>query len=233
MRARRARGLQPRRQAVDRAGQCRRRTSGQRHRALPDRRAVGMLAGRNAARTRAGPQSRIGATTRPDLPARPRDDPRRRTRTLVEYTRVALCRCGASQNKPFCDGSHDKSGFDDPVLRQRAVVDQCRPNRRSARDAKPNGPLMIEGKLEFRTADGSSFVIEKSGCAAAAARATSRSATARTRRTGSSARPRARCAALRVPQVRGVGSLRRFACLQRRCRSHPSVETQWVTPNSS
>jgi CDGSH-type Zn-finger protein len=26
---------------------------------------------------------------------------------------------------------------------------------------KPNGPLMIEGKLEFRTADGSTFVIEK------------------------------------------------------------------------
>ena len=31
---------------------------------------------------------------------------------LAGRTTIGLCRCGHSQNKPFCDGSHRTSGFE-------------------------------------------------------------------------------------------------------------------------
>ena len=34
---------------------------------------------------------------------------------LAGRTVISLCRCGASENKPFCDGTHARTGFKSDV----------------------------------------------------------------------------------------------------------------------
>ena len=82
--------------------------------------------------------------------------------TLVEYARVALCRCGASANKPFCDGSHDRVGFADAGACANVPASvEAEPSGPIVVYPQPNGPLRIEGAIEFRAAGGSTFVTEK------------------------------------------------------------------------
>lgn len=68
--------------------------------------------GRAAEATPAGNELRIV----PDGPHHLRGDIEIRDgsgKTLARETRMALCRCGASAHKPYCDNSHAGSGFKD------------------------------------------------------------------------------------------------------------------------
>lgn len=69
-------------------------------------------------------------------------------------TRAALCRCGRSANKPFCDNSHEASDFRDrgPVGDVGDVLEVS--GGPLTIRAKPNGPLLIEGNLTIISGHG-------------------------------------------------------------------------------
>lgn len=68
--------------------------------------------------------------------------------------RAALCRCGESKNKPFCDNSHEEAGFRD----YGAVGDSGEgfdaPGGRLKVGRAPNGPLLLSGNFIIRAASG-------------------------------------------------------------------------------
>lgn len=75
----------------------------------------------------------------------------------VRETRVALCRCGRSANKPFCDNSHLDAGFTGEGMRElpeRAVAEPPEPGGATV-SPRENGCLFIDGTVRFTAADGS------------------------------------------------------------------------------
>ena len=75
---------------------------------------------------------------------------------LATETRVALCRCGAAANKPYCDGKHVEIGFSDPgALPPQAAGDTvtAAPSGPLQITVSANGPLRLDGPVVLEPGD--------------------------------------------------------------------------------
>lgn len=78
----------------------------------------------------------------------------------LRETRAALCRCGASKNKPFCDDSHREVSFAasgaiaEPRLGGGPGPDGEGDGGTLRLTLAPRGPLLVQGRVELLTAGG-------------------------------------------------------------------------------
>jgi CDGSH-type Zn-finger protein/uncharacterized Fe-S cluster protein YjdI len=68
--------------------------------------------------------------------------------------RAALCRCGQSKNKPFCDNSHEEAGFKDYGAVGESGDGFEAPGGTLKVGKAPNGPLLLSGNFTIVAASG-------------------------------------------------------------------------------
>lgn len=84
---------------------------------------------------------------------------------IEETARVALCRCGESANKPYCDGSHNGCGFDDPGALPQVEGEDLEATGEVTAVLAANGPVIFRGGAEWCGADGGTVLLgQKAMC---------------------------------------------------------------------
>ena len=79
--------------------------------------------------------------------------------TVIEETRLALCRCGHSKNKPFCDYSHHDAKFKDAGELGDSKLQEEFIDTEGALTVttKDDGPLLLNGPFVLRNATNTTF----------------------------------------------------------------------------
>ena len=74
---------------------------------------------------------------------------------VLRDTRVALCRCGQSKNRPLCDNTHQGTGFRDPgtVVDAEAVKDPGAEDGTLKVIPHEHGPVELSGPFALASAD--------------------------------------------------------------------------------
>ncbi len=74
--------------------------------------------------------------------------------TILEDSRLALCRCGKSGNKPACDNSHRDIPFRAPAGFDRSSLTEENPEHDDSKlilKVQKNGPVLVEGKYQIHS----------------------------------------------------------------------------------
>ncbi|WP_412067973.1 CDGSH iron-sulfur domain-containing protein [Rubrivirga sp. IMCC43871] len=81
---------------------------------------------------------------------------------LLRDTRVALCRCGLSANKPLCDNSHLDSFADPGHLEDTGtLLDTAEVDAVLTLTPRPDGPLLVAGPVTIVASDGTAVTKAK------------------------------------------------------------------------
>lgn len=73
--------------------------------------------------------------------------------------KLMLCRCGASKNKPLCDGSHTEAGFKDCCQVDNSRDEEAEAHATLIISCRPNGMLVAKGPMTIIGPDGQSKAV--------------------------------------------------------------------------
>lgn len=83
--------------------------------------------------------------------------------SVVEETRLALCRCGASAHKPFCDGRHEKIAFSAGApIPEGPIEEELEPGP-LVLTVRPNASIGLQGPYRALDPDGTPRVVRAKG----------------------------------------------------------------------